>query len=74
MRNKIIVFLNLFLIFFLNSFLYGNINNRIVLKVENEIITDYDIKNKILSTIILNEMEINQKNIDILKNNQSINL
>ena len=67
MRNKIIVFLNLFLIFFLNSFLYGNINNRIVLKVENEIITDYDIKNKILSTIILNEMEINQKNIDILK-------
>ena len=67
MRNKIIIFLNLFLIFFLNSFLYGNINNRIVLKVENEIITDYDIKNKILSTIILNEMEINQKNIDILK-------
>ena len=67
MRNKIIVFLNLFLIFFLNSFLYGNINNRIVLKVENEIITDYDINNKILSTIILNEMEINQKNIDILK-------
>ena len=67
MKKKILVFLNLFLIFFLNSFLYGNINNRIVLKVENEIITDYDIKNKILSTIILNEKEINQKNIDILK-------
>ena len=62
--------LNFFLILlFLN--LYNNawtsISNKIVVKVENEIITNYDIKNKILSSLILAGDEINQENIDNLK-------
>ena len=31
----------------------GQLSNKIVFKVENEIITNYDIKNKILSNLIL---------------------
>lgn len=62
--------LNYFLILlFLN--IYNNswtsISNKIVVKVENEIITNYDIKNKILSSLILAGDEINQENIDNLK-------
>ena len=50
---------------------FGNtkaaINNKIALKIENKIITQYEIKNKILRSLILSEQEINQKNIDALK-------
>ena len=42
-------------------------NTKIIVKVENELITSYDIKNKIISTLILNNKEITQKNIDNLK-------
>ena len=50
----------------------AKIENNIILKVENEIITNYDIKNKILRTLILSGQEINQKNINFLKE-QSLN-
>ena len=42
-------------------------NTKIVVKIENELITSYDIKNKIISTLLLNNKQINQKNIDNLK-------
>tara|TARA_B100000242_G_C43031278_1_gene480476 strand:+ start:163 stop:1092 length:930 start_codon:yes stop_codon:yes gene_type:complete len=45
----------------------AKIENKIVLKVENEIISNYEVKNKILSSLILNNQEINQKNIDNIK-------
>ena len=54
------------LIFFAND-AFSKIQNNIVLKVENKIITNYEIKNKILSTLILADQEISQKNIDRLK-------
>ena len=62
--------LNFFLILlFLNIYnnAWTSISNKIVVKVENEIITNYDIKNKILSSLILAGDEINQENIDNLK-------
>ena len=62
--------LNFFLILlFLNicNNAWTSISNKIVVKVENEIITNYDIKNKILSSLILAGDEINQENIDNLK-------
>jgi len=43
------------------------VSSNIILKVENEIITDFDIKNKILSFLILSNEEINQENINKLK-------
>ena len=75
MKNKISVIIT-FLILFLNNNLYG-FNSKIIVKVEDEIITNYDLKNKILITLILANQEINQQNIDELKKavlDQLINL
>ena len=66
MMKKIIIFVNFFLIIFSIN-LFDFIKNNIVLKVENEIVTNYEIKNKIISTLVLSNQEINQKNIDSLK-------
>ena len=55
-----------------NKFVYP-LDNKIILKVEDEIITNYDLKNKILSTLILSNQKINQENINKLKK-QSIEL
>ena len=41
--------------------------SKIVLKVENEIITNYEVKNKILTSLVLSNEEINQQNINKLK-------
>ena len=72
-KSSIIIIL---IILFLNNNLYG-FNSKIIVKVEDEIITNYDLKNKILITLILSNQEINQQNIDELKKavlDQLINL
>ena len=43
---------------------FAKIESTIVLKIENEIISNYEVKNKILTSLIMNGQEINQKNID----------
>ena len=43
------------------------ITNKIVLKVENEIITNYEVKNKILTSLVLSGDQITQENINNLK-------
>ena len=63
---------NFFFLLILPQNIYGNIEGKIVLKVNNEIITEYDIKNKILRSLLLNNQDINQENIDKLKK-QSLN-
>ena len=45
----------------------AKIENNIILKVDNEIITNFEVKNKILSTLIISKEEINQNNIDKIK-------
>jgi len=49
-RLKITVFLSFY--FFLFSNLFG-VENKIIAKVNNEIITSYELKNKIKTTLIL---------------------
>ena len=63
MRKYLILFI--FLIF-ANS-LFAQINNKIVIKIENQIITEFEIRNKILSSLIISNEEINQNNIDKYK-------
>ena len=70
MIKKKVLFI--FILFFISNASKAKIENNIILKVENEIITNYDIKNKILRTLILSGQEINQKNINFLKE-QSLN-
>tara|TARA_Y100001958_G_C21194093_1_gene521778 strand:+ start:125 stop:1054 length:930 start_codon:yes stop_codon:yes gene_type:complete len=64
--KSIILFLNFFFII-LNTEASSSIENKIILKVENEIITNFEIRNKILSTLVLSNQEINQSNINNLK-------
>lgn len=64
-------FIIIFSIFFAN-FATGKISNNIVVKIENEIITSFDIKNKILASLILSKTDINQENINKIKK-QSLN-
>jgi len=58
-----------FLIFFLtsNQTTIASIESSIVVKVDSQIITNIEIKDKILRTLILTNQEINQKNINNLK-------
>jgi hypothetical protein len=53
-------------IFFSNS--YSQINNTIVVKVGESLITSLDIKNEIVTNLIINKLEITQVNINNNKN------
>lgn len=56
------------MIFLVNeNVLIAKTSNKILLKVENEIITNYEVKDKILRTLYLTNQEINQYNINKLK-------
>ena len=56
-----------FIFLLLNTNSFSSIKNNIVVKIENEIITNFEIKNRILGTLIINNQEINQQNINLLK-------
>jgi peptidyl-prolyl cis-trans isomerase SurA len=66
MKKKIII-LVLFLSFNLFNKVVAKIENKIVIKVENEIITNFEIKNKIISSLLIAGEEINQENINKYK-------
>ena len=64
MKINILIFS--FIVFFTQASI-ANIENKIILKVENKIVTNFELKNKILSSLIINKQEINQENINNLK-------
>ena len=66
MKSRTIIILAIFLLTSISKS-FAKFENNIILKVENEIITNFEIKNKIISTLILGDQEINQSNIDKLK-------
>tara|TARA_B100001027_G_scaffold207176_1_gene171363 strand:- start:981 stop:1904 length:924 start_codon:yes stop_codon:yes gene_type:complete len=58
------------IVFFYFIFLFAQANaitNKILLKVENEIITNYEVKNKILTSLVLAGDKITQEKINKLK-------
>ena len=68
MKKKIIFIIYLLLISNTSN-TFAKAQSNIVVKVENEIITNYDIKNKILSSLFLANLPINQENINKIKKN-----
>ena len=66
--NKYAIFFFILIILNYHNFSYAEYENKIVLKVENKIITNFEIKNKILTSLVLSEQDINQNNINLLKN------
>ena len=67
MKKKIFFLIFVFVLNFL-SFSNAEIKNSILVKVGNEIITSLDLRNEILTNLIVNKIEINQENIDASKN------
>lgn len=67
--TKKIIFLIYFFLLVNSSHSLVNAQSNIIVKVENEIITNYDIKNKILSSLYLANQPINQENINKVKEN-----
>ena len=67
MKLIIKFFLIFLLIFFFNSSNAEN-QNKIIIKVDGRIVSSYDLKNKINTELILRNLEINQSNIDKIKN------
>lgn len=64
--KKIQYFLILVLLFSFKSHLIAN-ENKIIIKIQNKIITSFEIKNKINTSLILRDLEINQANINKMK-------
>ena len=56
-RLKIILLL---ISFFFSNNVFADFENSIIVKVDNEIITNFEIKNKILTNLVLTGKEINQ--------------
>jgi len=67
MKKKIFFLIFIFVVNFL-SFSNAEIKNSILVKVGNEIITSLDLRNEILTNLIVNKIDINQENIDASKN------
>ena len=63
--RKLTKFFFIFLLLNTNSF--SSIKNNIVVKIENEIITNFEIKNRILGTLIINNQKLISKILNLLK-------
>ena len=67
MKNLIKIFCFL-LLFISNNFFANASTNKIIVKIDNNIVTSYELKNKIKTALFLANQNINQKNIDKTKN------
>lgn len=66
------IFIIIYYIFFFTNIATAEIKTDIALKVNDKIITSFDIKNKILSELLIAKLELNQNNINYAKK-QSLN-
>ena len=67
------IYFFIFVFYFKNN-LKSEIKNKIIVKVDKKIITSFEVKNKILSTLIITGNEITQENINKLKGRTLENL
>ncbi len=74
MIKKKILFFYLIICFLNFTNLQSSIESSIIVKVDRKIVTNFDVKNKILSTLIIAGSEVNQENINKLKNQTLENL
>ena len=56
--NTISIYL---LLFFIPYQSFAKLENKIIVKIENEVITNFEIKNKILGTLILTNQKLHRK-------------
>tara|TARA_X000001036_G_scaffold231265_1_gene216102 strand:- start:2233 stop:3177 length:945 start_codon:yes stop_codon:yes gene_type:complete len=67
--KKKFFFIKIFIIFlfFQEIFLLASVENTIVANIGNQIISSYELKNKIKTILFLSKQELNQKNINLAK-------
>ena len=56
------------------SFSYSSSQNKIIANIENQIITSYELENKIRIILFLSNQKLNQNNINMTKNAAMSNL
>ena len=66
MKKKLILIVFI-IIFSLNNFVFAAIKSNIIAKVGNEIITSFELENKIKTLLFFSNREVNQENIDQVK-------
>ena len=64
MLKKINIFLFILLISNLSYFPAIALKNKILVKIDNSIVTSYELKNKLKTSLILSNQQLNQINID----------
>ena len=74
MKKKKFYIFFVIILFFFQLNLYAKKGLNIIAKIDNELITSYDIKNKIITTLVLSKKDINQENINNLKKSALENL
>ena len=67
MKNLIKIFC-FFLLFLSNNFFANASTNKIIVKIDDNIVTTYELKNKIRTALFLANQNLNQENIDKTKN------
>ena len=67
MKN-LIKFFCFFLLFISNNFFANASTNKIIVKIDDNIVTSYELKNKIKTALFLANQNLNQENIDSTKN------
>ena len=65
---KVLKFQIIFFIFFFNVKLFSYVENKIIVKVDDKIITTLDVEREIKTFLIVNNLEINKKNVISTKN------
>ena len=66
--NYIVIFTLILVNSVIVSKLQANINNNIIVKVGDSLVTSLDIKNEIITNLLINKKEITQENINNYKN------
>ena len=65
--EKKLILIVFIIIFSLNNFVFAAIKSNIIAKVGNEIITSFELENKIKTLLFFSNREVNQENIDQVK-------
>ena len=66
--KKNLILLKIFIVLlFYSSDLFASLQNKIIVKIENQAVTSYELKNKIKTILLISGEEVNQANINKIK-------
>ena len=66
-KIKIFILILVLILIFFRANLFADTKTKIIAKIGDEIITNFDVENKIKTNLFLSGEEINQENVDKIK-------